>query len=302
LLSSLLQEIIFEYINMSVDLGERDEAVIRPPIEESAVAGAAAVVGEVAISPAVEEDEEAPEQLKDLLLERSLVEDTEEDPDYIPEENPNESSEHDGSSSSDPDDPDKGSRGLSSADSEVHKDELLEVMKELEVLDDLEVAEEADDFRKENTGLRKVADYLASFSVSQLVLKVAEVSLEGAGAMLETIDEDKAKPVKALVRSSRSVRRAGARMVGDRGKSVLAMMDMVGVNFFLGFAGLKVELLQREESGNINDILENEDCAVLLDHEPLPNYESDEDPNYIPGEVLNKSTTSSESESSEDEN
>merc|ERR1719431_2193148 len=171
-----------------------------------------------------------------------------------------------------------------------------------------EVLETAKEVATSSIGL--LAEYLASFTLTQVALQVGEASLSMVDSTLKRTGLEKKMPVSIgnVRREARVLRRAGmrraiaesstAKTIGE--VSLLgAVAEIMGVNFFLSAVGL--QLVQSNKStaeeatatfdmgkigGETNSDAEDEmTLQQRLSPERLDAYESDKDPDYSPSEA-----------------
>jgi len=145
--------------------------------------------------------------------------------------------------------------------------------------------------------LERTKDYLASFTVAQQALLLSDRALQATSDAVKYSGLGSKKEVKsvletvdALRRTARATRRAGARAaevipVETIGEASLvgAVAEIIGVNFFLSYVGLKVvpvHLLKKETS----DFVEEGSLEEILSDEKMANYKSDEDLDFEPCE------------------
>merc|ERR1712096_162938 len=148
-------------------------------------------------------------------------------------------------------------------------------------------------------------EYVASFGISQIALKLSDKGLQVATDGLKATGLGKAKPIKPVVdgieilrRYGRAVRRAGAKMAGiqlaktiGEASVVGAVAEVLGLNFFLSVVGLQLvpaNILQKSTTGELDTTTEEETVDKLSD-EKIAGYLSDEDPDYVPNGVTEES-------------
>jgi len=148
-------------------------------------------------------------------------------------------------------------------------------------------------------------DYVASFGISQIALKLSDKGLQVATDGLKATGLGKAKPIKPVVdgieilrRYGRAVRRAGAKMAGIQPAKTIgeasvvgAVAEVLGLNFFLSVVGLQLvpaNILQKSTTGELDTTTEEETVDKLSD-EKIAGYLSDEDPDYVPNGVTEES-------------
>merc|ERR1719431_2169969 len=171
-----------------------------------------------------------------------------------------------------------------------------------------EVLETAKEVATSSIGL--LAEYLASFTLTQVALQVGEASLSMVDSTLKRTGLEKKMPVSIgnVRREARVLRRAGmrraiaesstAKTIGE--VSLLgAVAEIMGVNFFLSAVGL--QLVQSNKStaeeatatfdmGKVGEVVDSDDEDEMtvqqrLSPEKLDAYESDKDPDYSPSEA-----------------
>jgi len=212
------------------------------------------------------------------------VDDVNEDPDFEP-------SGHRESVSSD---------SSTDASSSNASDYVEEVKLELEVLEDLEMEDEAFELIKDQfPTVSKVVDYASSFTISQLALGLAEVGLSTFGSILT----GGATAAANLARSSRVVRRHGARMGGEKGERLLNIANSTGVNFLLGLAGMKLKVRREEMPKKTlpteDDLIEHAEGIKQLSDEMLENYFSG-DSDFVPDDGAAEEESSESDDADED--
>merc|ERR1712059_134098 len=158
-----------------------------------------------------------------------------------------------------------------------------------------------------------LTEYLASFTLAQVALKVGEASLSMVDSTLKMTGLGDKMPVSigSVRREARALRRAGirrsvaesspAQTIGE--VSLLgAVAEIMGVNFFLSAVGLKLvpsnkrvdEVTVTFDMGSdevLESDAEDEEMTVQqrLGPEKLDAYESDKDPDYSPSEASDDS-------------
>jgi len=161
-------------------------------------------------------------------------------------------------------------------------------------------------------------EYVASFGISQLALKLGDKGLQLATDALKLAGLDKSKPakpvfrgIKKIRRNARAVRRAGAKVAGTTEPaktigeaSILgALAEVLGFNFFLSVIGLQLVPSPVLESSHTHELdSSDEDEApvqVKLSNDWMDNYVSEEDPDYVP--ELDEEEDSDEYDSDEEE-
>jgi len=158
-------------------------------------------------------------------------------------------------------------------------------------------------------------EYVASLSISQIALKLSDKGLQLAAdaLMFSGLEETKTfkpvlKTIKDIRRNARAVRRAGAKAAGMKpartiGEASLlgAVAEIVGLNFFLSVVGLQLvpaNLLDNPTTSELDTTVEEETVDEKLSVERIATYVSDEDPDFVPGDV---SSDSAEEDSEIDE-
>merc|ERR1719431_1869947 len=171
-----------------------------------------------------------------------------------------------------------------------------------------EVLETAKEVATSSIGL--LAEYLASFTLTQVALQVGEASLSMVDSTLKRTGLEKKMPVSIgnVRREARVLRRAGMRRAiaeSSRAKTIGevsllgAVAEIMGVNFFLSAVGL--QLVQSNKStaeeatatfdmGKVGEVVDSDDEDEMtmqqrLSPEKLDAYESDKDPDYSPSEA-----------------
>jgi len=158
-------------------------------------------------------------------------------------------------------------------------------------------------------------EYVASLSISQIALKLSDKGLQLAADALKFsgLEETKTfkpvlKTIKDIRRNARAFRRAGAKAAGMKpartiGEASLlgAVAEIVGLNFFLSVVGLQLvpaNLLDNPTTSELDTTVEEETVDEKLSVERIATYVSDEDPDFVPGDV---SSDSAEEDSEIDE-
>merc|ERR1712096_496252 len=148
-------------------------------------------------------------------------------------------------------------------------------------------------------------EYVASFGISQIALKLSDKGLQITTDVLELTGLEGTKPIKPVVdgieilrRYGRAVRRAGAKMAGIQPAKTIgeasvvgAVAEVLGLNFFLSVVGLQLvpaNILQKSTTGELDTTTEEETVDKLSD-EKIAGYLSDEDPDYVPNGVTEES-------------
>merc|ERR1719244_390271 len=131
------------------------------------------------------------------------------------------------------------------------------------------------------------------------MLKVAEEGLDMAGEVLKKTGVG-ASALKNVQRTTRRVRRAGSKtgISNKMGQIVLQVADFVGVNFMLGFSGLKLESLENVETRKVvsfSDASSVDGHYDLLNEEDYPeDVDSEDDPEFVPGDEDDHSSSDQE--------
>jgi len=159
-------------------------------------------------------------------------------------------------------------------------------------------------------------EYLASFGICQLALKLGDKGLQITTDVLKLAGLDKSEPakpvfrgIKKIRRNARAVRRAGAKVAGTTEPaktigeaSILgAFAEVLGFNFFLSVVGLQLVPSPEVESSHTHDLdsSDDESVQVKLSNDWMDKYVSDEDPDYIP--EVDVEENSDEEDSEEDD-
>jgi len=192
------------------------------------------------------------------------------------------------------------SNSSSDASSSNASDYVEEVKLELEVLEDLEMVDEAFELIKDQyPAVSKVVDYASSFTISQLALGLAEVGLSTVGSLLT----GGATAAANLARSSRAVRRHGMRMDREKGGRLLNIANSTGVNFLLGLAGMKLKVRREERPKKTvpteDDLIEHAEGIKQLSDEMLENYFSG-DSDFVPDDGAAEEEFSESEDADED--
>jgi len=171
-------------------------------------------------------------------------------------------------------------------------------------LEDLEVEDDAIELLEDrNSSLANYVDYMASFTFSQIALSVTEVGLNGVSSLLNS----GAQGTSNLARTTRTVRRRGAKANPGVANSILSVANFTGVNFILGLAGLRLGARTKGNVKNVEkalptdeDLIQHAEGTKMLSDEMLDNYFSG-DSDFVPEEGESDSESSSESSASSDE-
>merc|ERR1712202_16485 len=149
-------------------------------------------------------------------------------------------------------------------------------------------------------------EYVASFGISQIALKLSDRGLQVATDGLKATGLGKAKPIKPVVngiknvrRHARAVRRAGAKLAGIKAAKTIgeasvvgAVAEVFGLNFFLSVVGLQLvpaNILQKSTTAELDTTEEEEETVDKLSDEQIAGYKSDEDPDYVPSGATEES-------------
>ncbi|CAN0555573.1 unnamed protein product, partial [Ectocarpus sp. 8 AP-2014] len=145
-------------------------------------------------------------------------------------------------------------------------------------------------------------EYVASFGLAQIALKLGDKGLQIATDALKLagLEETKHfKPVlsgiKTIRRNARAVRRAGAKVAGIEpaktiGEASLlgAVAEIVGLNFFLSVVGLQLvpaNILSNAKTTELDTSVEEETVGDKLSNDRIASYVSDEDPDFVPSDA-----------------
>jgi len=145
-------------------------------------------------------------------------------------------------------------------------------------------------------------EYVASFSLAQIALKLGDKGLQVATDALKLAGLEESKPVKPVLagiktirRSARAVRRAGAKGAGMEpaktiGEASLlgAVAEIVGINFFLSVVGLQLVPANMQSNAKTTELdtsIEDETVGDKLSNDRIASYVSDEDPDYVPSDA-----------------
>merc|ERR1712183_313010 len=148
-------------------------------------------------------------------------------------------------------------------------------------------------------------EYVASFGISQISLKLGDKGLQITADVLELTGLEETKPVKPVVngiknvrRHARAVRRAGAKLAGIKAAKTIgeasvvgAVAEVFGLNFFLSVVGLQLvpaNILQKSTTAELDTTMEEETVDKLSD-EQIAGYKSEEDPDYVPSGATEES-------------
>jgi hypothetical protein len=165
-----------------------------------------------------------------------------------------------------------------------------------------EVLETSKEFAMSYVGL--VKEYVASFTIAQIALKLGDVGLDMVDSTLKKTGLDDKIPVSITIlnkvrRETRAMRRAGmkrrggfappAKSIGE--VSMLgAVCEILGVNLFLSAIGLVLVPRNKSDASfnKLVDVSDDEESLTVeqrLSPEKLDAYESDKDPDYAPSEA-----------------
>merc|ERR1719470_707062 len=157
-------------------------------------------------------------------------------------------------------------------------------------------------------------EYVASFSLAQIALKLGDKGLQVATDALKLTGLEESKPfkpvltgIKTIRRNARAVRRAGAKAAGigpakTIGEASLlgAVAEIVGLNFFLSVVGLQLvpaNMQSNAKTTELDTTVEEETVSDKLSNARIASYVSDEDPDF----VLSDASADSAEEDSEGE-
>merc|ERR1712096_84692 len=149
-------------------------------------------------------------------------------------------------------------------------------------------------------------EYVASFGISQIALKLGDKGLQITADVLELSGLEETKPVKPVVngiknvrRHARAVRRAGAKLAGIKAAKTIgeasvvgAVAEVFGLNFFLSVVGLQLvpaNILQKSTTAELDTTEEEEETVDKLSDEQIAGYKSDGDPDYVPSGATEES-------------
>merc|ERR1711928_49020 len=145
-------------------------------------------------------------------------------------------------------------------------------------------------------------EYVASFSLAQIALKLGDKGLQVATDALKLTGLEESNPLKPVLtgiktirRSARAVRRAGVKAAGMEpaktiGEASLlgAVAEIVGLNFFLSVVGLQLvpaNMQSNAKTTELDTTFEEETVGDKLSNDRIASYVSDEDPDFIPSDV-----------------
>merc|ERR1712096_493597 len=148
-------------------------------------------------------------------------------------------------------------------------------------------------------------EYVASFGISQIALKLGDKGLQITTDVLELTGLEGTKPVKPVVngiknvrRHARAVRRAGAKLARIKAAKTIgeasvvgAVAEVFGLNFFLSVVGLQLvpaNILQKSTTAEL-DTTEEEETVDKLSDEQIAGYKPEEDPDYVPSGATEES-------------
>jgi len=109
--------------------------------------------------------------------------------------------------------------------------------------------------------LTLVAEYLASFPVGQLALKVTDLELDTVDVVLNDVLGNSEKNiivsgVKTIKKEATKIRKAGVKMAGSEKAQIIeeasllgALAEVTGINFLLSLLGIK--MVPHEEEGAV---------------------------------------------------
>merc|ERR1712202_11366 len=149
-------------------------------------------------------------------------------------------------------------------------------------------------------------EYVASFGISQIALKLGDKGLQITADVLELSGLEETKPVKPVVngiknvrRHARAVRRAGAKLAGIKAAKTIgeasvvgAVAEVFGLNFFLSVVGLQLvpaNILQKSTTAELDTTMDEEETVDKLSDEQIAGYKSEEDPDYVPSGATEES-------------
>merc|ERR1712059_96807 len=102
--------------------------------------------------------------------------------------------------------------------------------------------------------LTLVAEYLASFPVGQLALKVTDLELDTVDVVLNDVLGNSEKNI--IVSGVKKIRKAGVNMAGSEKAQIIeeasllgALAEVTGINFLLSLFGIK--MVAHEEEGAV---------------------------------------------------
>merc|ERR1719341_2234568 len=145
-------------------------------------------------------------------------------------------------------------------------------------------------------------EYVASFSLAQIALKLGDKGLQVATDALKLTGLEETKPLKPVLtgiktirRSARAVRRVGAKAAGIApaktiGEASLlgAVAEIVGLNFFLSVVGLQLvpaNMQSNAKTTELDTTVEEETVGDKLSNDRIASYVSDEDPDFVPSDA-----------------
>jgi len=145
-------------------------------------------------------------------------------------------------------------------------------------------------------------EYVASFSLAQIALKLGDKGLQVATDALKLAGLEESKPfkpvlagIKTIRRNARAVRRAGAKAAGigpakTIGEASLlgAVAEIVGLNFFLSVVGLQLvpaNMQSNAKTTELDTTVEDETVGDKLSNDRIASYVSDEDPDFVPSDA-----------------
>merc|ERR1711925_33959 len=145
-------------------------------------------------------------------------------------------------------------------------------------------------------------EYVASFSLAQIALKLGDKGLQVATDALKLAGLEQSKPfkpvlagIKTIRRTARAVRRAGAKAAGigpakTIGEASLlgAVAEIVGLNFFLSVVGLQLvpaNMQSNAKTTELDTTFEEETVSDKLSNDRIASYDSDEDPDFVPSDA-----------------
>merc|ERR1719339_809126 len=145
-------------------------------------------------------------------------------------------------------------------------------------------------------------EYVASFSLAQIALKLGDKGLQVAADALKLTGLEESKPLKPVLtgiktirRNACAVRRAGAKVAGLQpaktiGEASLlgAVAEIVGLNFFLSVVGLQLvpaNMQSNAKTTELDTTFEEETVGDKLSNDRIASYVSDEDPDFVPSDV-----------------
>merc|ERR1711925_24414 len=145
-------------------------------------------------------------------------------------------------------------------------------------------------------------EYVASFSLAQIALKLGDKVLQLATDALKLAGLEESKPfkpvlagIKTIRRTARAVRRAGAKAAGIEpaktiGEASLlgAVAEIVGLNFFLSVVGLQLvpaNMQSNVKTTELDTTVEEETVGDKLSNDRIASYVSDEDPDFVPSDA-----------------